>query len=271
MSDGWQELIPTQALRAKLSRGEPCLGAWLSIGDPLTVETWASDCTLDWVLIDMEHSGQGWQGLQMMFLGWKGCATPLIVRVPSQDLSFISRAMDLGAAGIVVPFVNTAEQAARIVSACKYPPVGTRGFGPRRASRHYARSAEYRDSANDGLFVVVQIEHRQGLENVEEIASVPGLDGLFIGPGDLSFSLGVPQQYTHPDLLAAIRRIIQVGKAKGLPLSMAIDDRPEIIANWIREGIAMPTIGLDGLVLREAFKQAAMAVRNLASDSKTQA
>ncbi len=265
MSERSQDLIPTAALRAKLSRGEPCLGAWLSIGDPLTVETWAADCTLDWVLIDMEHSGQGWQGLQMMFLGWKGCATPLIVRVPSHDLSFISRALDLGAAGILVPFVNTAEQAARIVSACKYPPVGTRGFGPRRASRHYAKSTDYRDSANNDLFVMVQIEHKQGLENVEEIAAVPGLDGLFIGPGDLSFSLGVPQQYTHPDLLAAVRKIIQVGKTKKLPVSMAIDERPEVVANWIREGVDMPTIGLDGLVLRDAFKQAASDVRQLVS------
>src|SRR5438045_48878 len=99
MNEPPDDLIATAALRKKLALGEPCLGAWLTIGDPITVETLAADCNLDWVLIDMEHSGQGWQGLQMMFLGWKGCRTPLIVRVPSHDRSFISRALDLGASG----------------------------------------------------------------------------------------------------------------------------------------------------------------------------
>lgn len=257
------ELIPTADLRAKLARGEACLGCWLTIADPLLVETLAADCALDWVLIDLEHSGHGWQGLQMMLLGWKGCRTPVIVRVPSHDRSFISRVLDLGASGILAPFVNTPEEAASVVSACRYPPAGGRGFGPRRASRHYTQLSDYRDVANDQVFVMVQIEHKRGLENVEAIAGVPGIDGLFIGPADLSFSLGVPQQWENPTLVAAINKIIAVGKQRGLPLATAVDDAPSIVAEWINRGVQMPTIGIDGIVLREAINRAAADVRQL--------
>jgi len=263
MNDEHPDLVQTAALRARLVRGEACLGCWLTVADPLAVETLAADCSLDWVQVDLEHSGQGWHGLQMILLGWKGCRTPLFVRVPSHDRSFLGRVLDVGASGVIIPFVNSAAEAERVVAACRYPPTGARGFGPRRASRHYTQTEAYHAAANESVFVIVQIEHAQAVENLEGIAKVDGVDALFIGPADLSFSLDVPLQWEHPKLLSAIRRVIEVGKEHGIPVAMAVDDSPQGVARWLREGIQMATIGVDAIVLRQALKQTAADVRRL--------
>lgn len=257
------DLLHTSVLREKLQRGEPCLGYWLGVADPLVVEALAADCPADWVQVDLEHSGLDWNALQMILIGWKGSSVPLFVRVPSHDVGFIARVLDLGASGIVVPFVNTPEEAARVAAACRYPPRGTRGFGPRRVSRHYTQTESYASAANEAVFLMVQIEDVRGAEKAQAIAEVEGVDALFIGPADLSFSLGIPMQWEHPDLLAAIRRVIAVGKEAGVPVAMAVDDSPAAIVRWFGEGLSMATIGVDWALMRQAIKQTAAEVRGL--------
>ena len=155
---------------------------------PLAVEAIAADCDLDWILLDMEHGGAGWEDLKMVMLGWKWSDVPIFIRPPSHDQKFLMAALDLGVSGFVVPFVNSPEDARRVAEACRYPPMGIRGSAPRRVSRHYTLTDEYKASADDDVFVMVQIEHKNAVECVEEIAAVPGIDALFIGPGDLSYS-----------------------------------------------------------------------------------
>ena len=164
------DILHTSALRQRLKDGKTCIGCWLGIADPLAVEAVAADVDVDWVQVDMEHAGLGWDDLKMILLGWKGCTTPLFVRAPSHDRTLLGRMLDLGVSGLIVPFVNTPEEAASLVAACRYPPQGTRGFAPRRVSNHYTQTEEYVTSANESVFVMVQIEHVRAVENVEAIA-----------------------------------------------------------------------------------------------------
>ncbi len=265
------DILHTSALRQRLKDGKTCIGCWLGIADPLAVEAVAADIDVDWVQVDMEHAGLGWDDLKMILLGWKGCTTPLFVRAPSHDRTLLSRMLDLGVSGLIVPFVNTPEEAASLVAACRYPPQGTRGFAPRRVSYHYTQTEEYVASANESVFVMVQIEHVRAVENVEAIARTPGLDAIFIGPADLSYSLGIPLEYEHPKELAAIRKVIKAGRDAGVTVAMAVDDPAPEVLRWFREGVHMATIGLDWMFIREGLKQKAAEVRALVEADDTEA
>lgn len=255
------DLLNIRPLRQRLKDGKEALGMWLGITDPLAIEAIAADCDLDWVLLDMEHGGAGWEDLKQVMLGWKWSKVPLIVRPPSHDPKFLMAALDLGVSGFVVPFVNTAEDARRIADACRYPPMGGRGSAPRRVSRHYTLTEEYAASANDDVFVMVQIEHKTAVENVAEIAKVPGIDALFIGPGDMSFSYGIPGEFDHPTMVNAIQKVVDAGHANNLPVAMAVDSAPEDIKKRIAQGIQLVTVGLDWMFMREAIKAQTAAVR----------
>ena len=263
------DILHTAALRKRLKEGKPCTGFWLGITDPLAVEAMAADLEVDWAQLDMEHSGAGWQDLKMILLGWKSSNKPLFVRAQSHDRTLLAHMLDLGVSGFVIPFVNTPEQAAELVAACRYPPQGTRGVAPRRASNHYTMTDEYLRTANESVFVMVQIEHVRAVENVEAIARTPGLDALFIGPGDLSYSLGIPLQMEHPKELEAIRRVIKAGKDAGVPVAMAVDDEAPSVLRWFREGIQMATIGLDWMFIRQGLNKRAIEVRALVESDDT--
>ena len=257
------DLLNIRPLRRRLKEGKEALGMWLGITDPLAVEAIAADCDLDWILLDMEHGGAGWEDLKMVMLGWKWSNIPIFIRPPSHDQKFLMAALDLGVSGFVVPFVNSPEDARRVAEACRYPPMGIRGSAPRRVSRHYTLTDEYKASADDDVFVMVQIEHKNAVESVEEIAAVPGIDALFIGPGDLSYSYRLPFQFDHPTITGAIQKVVDTGRAKGLPVAMAVDSTPEEVLQRIEQGIQLVTVGLDWMFMRNAIKEQTAAVRAL--------
>ncbi len=260
------DILHTAALRKKLKDGKKAMGLWMGISDPFAVEAIAADMPVDWVQLDMEHSGVGWRDLQMLLLGWKGSKVPCFVRAQSHDLPMLGRMLDLGVSGFIIPMVNTPEDASALVKACKYPPMGTRGFAPRRVSGHYTRTMEYVKNANEETFVMVQIEHKKAVENVEAIARTPNLDALFIGPADLSYSLGIPLEFEHPDEIAAIRKVIKAGHDAGVTVAMAVDDPAPELKRWFDEGVQMVTIGLDWMFIREGVKQRVAEVRKLMGD-----
>ena len=258
------DLLNIRPLRRRLKEGKEALGMWLGITDPLAVEAIAADCDLDWILLDMEHGGAGWEDLKMVMLGWKWSDVPLFIRPPSHDQKFLMAALDLGVSGFVVPFVNSPEDARRVAEACRYPPMGIRGSAPRRVSRHYTLTDEYKASADDDVFVMVQIEHKKAVESVEEIAAVPGIDALFIGPGDLSYSYRPALPVRPPDdYVDAIQKVVDTGRAKGLPVAMAVDSTPEEVQERIEQGIQLVTVGLDWMFMRNAIKEQTAAVRAL--------
>jgi 2-keto-3-deoxy-L-rhamnonate aldolase RhmA len=206
------------SLRNQLQTGAPLFGTVVGLSSLDTAEILA-EAGFDWFFVDIEHSAMGpaeAQGLLQAIAG----RVPSLLRIPLNDEIWIKKALDTGAAGIIVPQVNTAEAAARAVRLSKYPPMGTRSAGSSRAHGYGARLQEYLDSANRETLVVVQIEHIQAVENVEAILDVEGLDALFVGPYDLSASMGRIGQVDSPEVQAAITRVREAAQARGKPLGI---------------------------------------------------
>ena len=231
-------------LKGKLGRGQVCIGTWISFADPTVVELLAG-AGYDFVVIDTEHSPLDTLTVQASVMATKGTKTAPIVRVAWNDAVLIKRVLDLGAAGVLVPMVRSAGEARAAVAACLYPPRGIRGFGPRRPSNYEREAAEYIKTANDNIVVWAQIEHTGAVDNIEEIAAVDGLAGIFIGANDLSGSMGLLGQSGHPDVQSAIAEVLAAGKRAGLPVGIGGPAKPEVIKDWIDQGMSFVTMGSD--------------------------
>ena len=195
-------------------RGEQTIGCWLSLANSYTAEA-ISKLGFDWVCIDMQHGLIDYSDLTSMLPAISSSdATPL-VRVPWNEPYEIMKALDAGAYGVIVPMVNNREEAAQAVAACRYPPDGTRSFGPIRAALYAGNG--YAQEANDQLACIAMIETVEGIENVEEIVATPGLDGIYIGPADLALALGLPvsgdqPQAEHLEVVTRIRDVCRQHK-----------------------------------------------------------
>ena len=205
-------------LKEKISQGQQVLGTWLGISDP-SVARMYTQLGFDFLIIDMEHTALNPESLQTMLLLFAGTPTCPIVRVPWHEPNWSKWALDAGAEGILFPNVTSAETAGRLASQCRYPPAGERGFFPKAASNFLMNLPEYLEGINERIQVWVQVEHIDAMRNLEEIAQQPGVDALFIGPADLSFSLGIGNQFDHPDFDSALQRIFNVAKNAGKPVA----------------------------------------------------
>jgi len=239
------------ALKRRLRAGETTFGAFVSFQDPASAEIMAGT-GYDWVFIDMEHSPFDMKSLQHVLMAFNGRSTVPIVRVPWNDRIRIKRVLDLGAEGVLVPMVSSAEEARAAVAACKYPPMGIRGFGPWRASDYYRNTAEYIQAANDGIVVVVQIEHEEGVRRITEIVSVPGIDVICMGPMDLSGTMGILGQLDHPRVAGAIETVLRAAKERGFPVCVPMETSLETQLSWARKGANFVVTGEDHGLLRRA-------------------
>ncbi len=205
--------------KAKLKNGEPALGLWSQTASPLLVEA-ATTLDLDWILLDFEHGlGDAHDALALLQAGGgtrgpEGAPT-LIARIPEAEPTAIKKLLDLGLEGILAPQIQTAAEAQAIVDACRYPPVGTRGIGPGRATNFGADSADYFQRINQEVLVGVQIETRQAVEEVEAIAAIDGLDYLLIGPADLSAAFGHFLDLQHADVEEVVAGVLAAARAAG--------------------------------------------------------
>ncbi|UCH02681.1 MAG: 4-hydroxy-2-oxo-heptane-1,7-dioate aldolase [Candidatus Bathyarchaeota archaeon] len=198
-------------VKTKLRAGRVSIGTFVGIGHPDVTE-WLSHLGFDWLLIDAEHSPIGLETIQKMIQSMssvKGCVP--IVRPQWNDPVIIKRVLDIGAYGVLIPWVNSKEDAVAAVRACKYPPEGIRGFGPRRAAMF---DPDYFKTANDELLIAVQIETATALKNLDEILSVEGIDACYIGPWDLSCSLGygVPPKWDEHRYKEAFDKVLTASK-----------------------------------------------------------
>jgi 4-hydroxy-2-oxoheptanedioate aldolase len=192
---------------------------WLSVPNGFTAEIMARQ-GFDALCVDMQHGLTDFSDLWPMLQAISQTATVPVVRVIRNDAALIMKALDLGAYGIIVPLVNTAEEAAAAVAACRYPPVGIRSSGPVRAA-HYG-GANYQAEANGEIVVLVMIETKEGLENLDAICATPGLDGVYIGPSDLAYALGLTPRPDNPDPvhLATCDRIRETARHHGIKACM---------------------------------------------------
>ncbi|MGD9567970.1 MAG: HpcH/HpaI aldolase/citrate lyase family protein [Sedimentibacter sp.] len=200
-------------LKEKLKQGNTVFGTFIMTNGLDTAEI-ISYTGVDCIMIDGEHGSMDLETSGRMVSLIKSRTTPLL-RVPLNEVSLVKRGMDTGAAGLMIPMINTREDAEKAVQYCKYPPVGIRGVGAGRAVLFGAPAEEIKDyyaRANEETLVIVQIEHYLAVENIDEILSVPGIDIAFIGPMDMSTSMGLSGQLTHPEVLNNCRKVIEACK-----------------------------------------------------------
>ena len=198
-------------LKERLKKRELTIGSWITIGHTVVAEIMAK-AGYDWLTVDMEHSAITMDIAQDLIRVIELCGVVPLVRVGENDPNLIKRVMDAGAHGVIVPMVNSKDDAEKAVASVQYPPKGFRGVGLARAQKYGADFEGYKKWNEQESVVIVQIEHIKAVENLESILSVPGVDGFLIGPYDLSGSLGVPGQFDHPKVISALARVREVSE-----------------------------------------------------------
>ncbi|MFW6048308.1 MAG: HpcH/HpaI aldolase family protein [Candidatus Natronoplasma sp.] len=243
------------SLKDKFRNDELTLGTWISVQHPDIVEM-LSSLPFDWLMFDMEHSPATIQSLQKMLPALDGTDITPFVRVPWNDIVHIKRVLDIGFEGVLVPYVNTKKEAEKAVKACRYPPEGLRGVGPRRACMYGKQDVkDYFDNfEKEDLIVGIQIETSTALDNVDEILSVEGIDLALVGPMDLSANLGVFGDYDHPKFKEAIDKVLTACEKEDItPGAFATD--VDQMKKQIEKGFRFVSIGLDYSVLLDAYSK----------------
>lgn len=240
----------SETLKARLRRGDLLLGTLLTFG-ATEVADLVAGVGYDWLFVDAEHGALDPRDVLQLLQTVAG-RTPCLVRVPELSEGWVKRVLDAGADGIIVPQVSTAEQAERAVRFAHYPPRGTRGLGTARSTRYGMGMAGQLERARDQVMVVVQAETADAIRNIEAIAAVPDLDAVFVGPFDLSASLGRPGEVTHPEVLGAIDRVATVCRGAGVRTGIfalnaaGLADRPA-------QGFTLLAAGVDSALLGSAL------------------
>ncbi len=233
-------------VKQKLRSGQPSFGTWLTLGDLYATRVLAR-MGFDWLTLDIEHSAIDWSQAAMIFAAVADGGCVPLARVPEGSHHYIKRVLDAGAWGIVVPMVDTVEQAKLAIAAAKYPPEGNRSVGGGMHSMNFAAAAgEYYEQANDNILVVLQTESPRGVKNAEAIYSLPGCDAIFIGPNDLRFQMREPDG-TFPSAAEheeMIQRVVQAGKKVGTPTGIHAMD-PESALERAKQGMQFIAIGSD--------------------------
>lgn len=239
----------TLPLKKKLQQHKPTIGSWITVGDPSVAEIMAQ-AGFDWLAVDLEHSAITFREAQDLIRVIELYGVAPLVRVAANDATLIKHAMDAGAHGVIVPMVNTRQDAMRAVAAVKYPPAGTRGVGLGRAQGYGMAFEKYKKWAEKNSVVIVQIEHIEAIRNLEEILSVKGVDGSMIGPYDLSGSLGHPGEFERKDVRDAIERYEAVcKKMKKLMGYHVVQLDVEKAREFLAKGYTFLPVCLDSLFL----------------------
>ncbi|NTY90382.1 4-hydroxy-2-oxoheptanedioate aldolase [Pseudomonas putida] len=254
--------MPINSFKQRLRSGEAQIGLWLGLADAYCAEL-AANAGFDWLLIDGEHAPNDLRGMLSQLQAVAPYSSQAVIRPVIGDTALIKQVLDLGAQTLLVPMVESAEQARQLVKAVHYPPNGVRGVGSAlaRASR-WNSIPGYLDLADEQMCLLVQIENKEGLANLDEILSVEGVDGVFIGPADLSAALGHRGNPGHPEVQAiiedAIVRIGQAGKAAGI---LSADEK--LARRYIELGAAFVAVGVDTTVLMRGLQTLASKFKEL--------
>jgi 2-dehydro-3-deoxyglucarate aldolase len=242
---------PNRFRQALLDR-ERLIGCWAALTGAVSTEV-LGYVGFDWLLLDGEHAPNDLGSLAAQIMALKDSDSAPVVRPEWADPVTLKRMLDLGAHNLLLPFIETADQARTAVEATRYPPHGTRGVAVAHRSNRYGMRKDYFSKINDNIAVLVQIETARAIQNVEEIAQVPGVDALFIGPSDLSASLGHFLQPTHEVVQQAIARVVEVGKKFGKSVGI-LAPVPADAERYLEIGINVVAVGADIGLLREASR-----------------
>lgn len=256
------------SLPKSLANNEITIGSWITLDHPAIAEIMAKS-GFDWLTVDMEHSAITLAQAQELIRVIELCDCIPLVRVGHNDPNLIKRVMDAGAHGVIVPNVNSAEEARRAVNAVKYPPIGTRGVGLARAQGYGFDFEKYKEWVSTESVIIVQIEHIKAVENLKDILTTPGVNGFIVGPYDLSASVMVPGQFDNPEVLDALKKIIKISKELDVPAGFhVIPPEPEAIFEKIKEGYTFLAFSLDTLFLGEICRKGLTSIRSELSNIK---
>ncbi len=248
-------------LKKKLARGGISPGMWVSLPSPTACEIIAG-AGLDWIVVDGEHSPFNPETLQYMLMAFTGSSTVPLIRVPWNDPVMIKQALDMGWDGVLVPQVNTVDEVQRAVSACRYPPAGKRGFGPRRAGNYYRDQDEYVRRANESVICAIQIEDVIGANQIERIVQIPGVDWIFVGPWDLSGTVNRFGAIDSEEVQNPIRRVFIAARAARIPAGNAWSG-VENIEKTLDAGCPLVVLGEDTAYLKQAVDRAMAAFQHV--------
>ncbi len=252
-----------EKIKQKLQNKKPSIGTWMSMAHPSIAEILAM-AGYDWVVVETEHTAIDVSEVLRMVIAIEQRGSIPLVRLAGIDPVQAKAVLDSGAAGVIVPMVNTKAEAEWAVAMTKYPPMGTRGVGLARAQGYGVDFDAYVKNANRDTLVIVQIEHIDAVNNIDEILSVPGIDGTFIGPYDLSMSLGIPGQLTHPKVVVAKEKVLKAVLKKGLAAGIhfvqpntAVSDCEEAV----KAGYTFIAVGTDILFLGDSARSMQAALK----------
>ena len=249
----------TNAALAKWRAGAQTIGGWLSLANTHTAELLAN-AGFDWLCIDLQHGLLDYRDLLHMLPAISTTGTTPLVRVSGNDPKQIMKVLDAGAMGVIVPLVNNRAEAAAAIAACRYPPLGMRSFGPIRAALYGGRG--YAAEANDQIACIAMIETREGIDNLEEIVTTPGLGGVYIGPSDLALALGLPPHgdTENPQHLATVELILAACKRYKVPAGIHTSSL-EWTKRRLAAGFEFVTLGSDAGFLMQAASRDLAAAR----------
>jgi 4-hydroxy-2-oxoheptanedioate aldolase len=248
--------LPPNTFKRALAEGRPQIGLWCTLASNVAFEL-AAGAGFDWLMLDTEHSPNELDDVLAQLQAAAAYPPAVVVRPAWNDMVLIKRVLDLGAQSLLIPYVQNAEEARRAVSYTRYPPEGLRGVSGMSRATRFGRIADYGRRAHEELCLIVQVETREGLARIEEIAAVDGVDGIFVGPADLAAALGHVGQLGHPEVQAAIEdaivRIRKAGKAPGILFS----DESKV-RRYLELGAIFVAVGVDaGILARETQALAA--------------
>lgn len=239
-------------LKKKLQNNELTIGSWIMMGTPVSVEVMAV-AGFDWLVVDIEHTSIDFETVQVLISTIQANDMKALVRVSKNEEVVIKRVLDMGADGIIVPMVRSRKEALTAVSYAKYPPKGRRGVGLFRAQGYGTNFEEYKRWVDEELVIIAQIEHKDAVANIEEIVTVDGIDGIIIGPYDLSGSMGHPGELEREDVQEAVKQVCTVCSKNNKPSGFhVVDTDPAKLNEKIRQGSTFLAYGIDYLFMRDA-------------------
>lgn len=239
--------------RRQLREKQRLIGCWASLASPISTEV-LGYAGFDWLLIDGEHAPNDLQTFLTQLLALKDSPSAAVVRPQWNEPVLLKRLLDLGVYNFLIPFIESAEQAQAAVAATRYPPRGIRGIAVAQRSNRYGYCPDYFERIDDNISVLVQIESRAGVEAVDAIARVDGVDALFIGPSDLSASLGHFGNPRHPDVQRAMQRVLDAAQVHGKPVGI-LSGVEEDTQRYLEMGMTCVAVGMDVVLLRNASRQ----------------